>query len=146
MKKILPLFALLFSAACTLTPAFHRPDMKIPAQWKEDEKAAETDLTDWWKKFKSPELESLEDKALAQNLDVRAAVDRITQARAAEKIIGAALLPDATATAGISSAHGKTGGGPTTHSATGNAKKRKGGRVGMAEEMVMSQCGQHWSH
>jgi multidrug efflux system outer membrane protein len=36
---------------------------------------------DWWKTFGDPELDSLIDRALAANLDVRVAVDRVREAR-----------------------------------------------------------------
>jgi len=47
----------------------------------------------WWMGFDDPELTSLVDRALAQNLDIAAAMARVEQARAAAREAGAQLLP-----------------------------------------------------
>ena len=36
----------------------------------------------WWRAFGDPELDALIDRALAANLDLRAALDRVREARA----------------------------------------------------------------
>lgn len=50
-------------------------------------------LDRWWLQFEDPDLTRLIELALAQNLDLQAAVARVEQARAAAGIAGAALLP-----------------------------------------------------
>ncbi|MBV8604885.1 MAG: TolC family protein [Pelomonas sp.] len=50
-------------------------------------------LGDWWLGFDDPVLTALEQRALAQNLDLAAALARVDQARAAAQDAGAARLP-----------------------------------------------------
>jgi NodT family efflux transporter outer membrane factor (OMF) lipoprotein len=47
----------------------------------------------WWERFGDPMLDQVVEEALAQNLDIQAAMARVTQARAAARATGAALLP-----------------------------------------------------
>src|SRR6185312_14362424 len=47
----------------------------------------------WWMGFNDPELTHILDRALAQNLDIAAAMARVEQARAAARAAGAQLLP-----------------------------------------------------
>lgn len=58
---------------------------------------AEEDLprprSDWWREFSNPELDRLQDAALANNRDLRAAIARIAQAQAQARIAQGALLP-----------------------------------------------------
>jgi multidrug efflux system outer membrane protein len=48
---------------------------------------------DWWRGFRSRELTGLIEQTQAGNLDIAAAIARVTQADAAARIAGAALLP-----------------------------------------------------
>jgi multidrug efflux system outer membrane protein len=121
MRKIFIVPALLLTAACSLTPAYRRPEVQIPAQWREEQAVVATDLTNWWQKFKSPELTALEEKALLQNLDLKAALDRVEQARAAEKVARSVFFPQADATADIGTNREKTGGHATTHRTSAGA-------------------------
>lgn len=50
-------------------------------------------IDSWWEGFKDPELTRIIDRALAQNLDLAAALARVEQARAAAGGAGARLLP-----------------------------------------------------
>jgi NodT family efflux transporter outer membrane factor (OMF) lipoprotein len=56
-------------------------------------------LERWWTGFGDPQMASLVDRALAQNLDLAQAEARVVQARAQAKAAGAALLPAAEADA-----------------------------------------------
>ncbi len=49
--------------------------------------------TDWWREFSSAELDRLQDTALANNRDLRAAIARIAQAQAQARLAQAALFP-----------------------------------------------------
>ena len=80
MKKTLAALLLLSTlTACDLGPAFVRPDTAMPAGWKKGDKVVEGETTinaDWWRNFKSAELDALMNEALAQNLDLRASLAR----------------------------------------------------------------------
>jgi NodT family efflux transporter outer membrane factor (OMF) lipoprotein len=90
-----PLLALASLAGCDLGPddPGHKPE--IPAAYRataESEQAA-WPSADWWRGFKSPELNDLIEQARAQNFDIQAAIARVRQADAQVRIAGAALLP-----------------------------------------------------
>ena len=71
---------------------------KAPAAWPAQPAtpsvavAAEVDET-WWDAFADPELSSLVDRLVRQNLDLAAAAERIQQARAQRRVARAAGLP-----------------------------------------------------
>ena len=52
-------------------------------------------LDTWWTGFDDPELVTVIQRALEQNLDLAAALERVAQARAAAAEAGAQLLPTA---------------------------------------------------
>jgi len=56
----------------------------------------------WWNGFHDPALIQIVDRALAQNLDLAAAIARVDQARQAAREAGAQLLPSGTATGSVS--------------------------------------------
>jgi multidrug efflux system outer membrane protein len=47
----------------------------------------------WWQAFRSPELTSLEERALASNYDIKIAIAQVIQANAQARISGAPLYP-----------------------------------------------------
>lgn len=101
---VLALLPLLLSG-CSLAPDYQRPKIETPSAWKG---AGQTDQAGqsaeiaraWWKNFGSAELDDLMQRALADNPDLLAQIQRVEQARAALKIAGAPLLPSADGSAG----------------------------------------------
>jgi NodT family efflux transporter outer membrane factor (OMF) lipoprotein len=105
------------TAACTVGPDFVRPTPQAPAHWSArataipalpdphssapgaalpqpstvTEQAAE--LRAWWRGFDDPLLSSLIERAVESNLDLRAAMLRIDEARAQRAIAAAAYWP-----------------------------------------------------
>lgn len=68
----------------------------IPAQWQHamaSQAAAPTDLRGWWRAFDDPALNGLVDRALAGNLDVAQALERMRAARTLQQHAGAPYLP-----------------------------------------------------
>jgi multidrug efflux system outer membrane protein len=100
-----PLFSLvpaalcsLFLAACSLAPAYHRPDAPIPTTYPEGgllETSAPVpaDLLAWSEFFQDPLLRRLIDTALANNRDLRIALLNIELTRSRYRIQRADLLP-----------------------------------------------------
>jgi NodT family efflux transporter outer membrane factor (OMF) lipoprotein len=85
-------------AGCDLAPDFKLPEVRLPDWWgNAAERPAEPETlgrpSAWWKSFGMPELDRLEEVALAHNHDLKAAVARIRQAEAQLAIAGASLLP-----------------------------------------------------
>jgi len=90
---------------CSVGPNFTRPDPHVPAQWSPASTASPSLNTEpqavvtWWTTFQEPMLASLIERSTASNLDLRAAVLRITEARAQREVAGAAFWPSASANA-----------------------------------------------
>jgi outer membrane protein, multidrug efflux system len=116
--RALELAAVLCLVACATGPNYVPPQPQTPAHWSEpatgsapatgraSEGASATaeqsaDLRRWWADFDDPELSSLIERALASNLDLRAAVLRIDEARAQRGVTAAGLWPSAGANASL---------------------------------------------
>ena len=68
----------------------------LPAQWQHavaSDPAKPTDLHGWWHAFGDPELDALVDRALANNLDVAQAVERMRAVRAVQRSALTHYLP-----------------------------------------------------
>jgi len=105
-------------ASCTLGPDYVRPDVELPAAWRELGAPEAQSLADtpWWELFDDPVLQELIQIALAENKDLAIAVERIEEARARWGFTRADLYPrvDASASAGrtrLSENALQTGGG-----------------------------------
>jgi outer membrane protein TolC len=97
-------------SACEVGPAYHRPTATLTAFHNaatvDSRRAtAAPPLDQWWKGFNDPELDRIEQRALAQNLDLSASLARVQQARAAAQGAGAQLLPTADLNAQVSALH-----------------------------------------
>src|SRR5688500_4629336 len=103
--RISPLSLIAISTAallggCAVGPAYVAPQMSGPPAFisgaavdAKAEGAATVDLVHWWRSFDDPLLQSLVDRALAQNLDLQQASARIVQARAGLRRANAERLP-----------------------------------------------------
>lgn len=92
-------------SSCSLAPHYQQPQMALPAGWSEVPGvglAPEQGGLPFWRELKSEELNRVIDTALAQNLDLEAALHRVEQARAQVKVAGAALYPSVNASGGTS--------------------------------------------
>jgi outer membrane protein, multidrug efflux system len=83
-------------AACSVGPAYKRPDIPLPAKWREtadNDAAGVWPSPDWWHGFGSQKLDELIAEAQRSNDDLAVAVARVEEADAQVRIAGAALLP-----------------------------------------------------
>jgi len=82
-------------AACSVGPAYKRPDIPLPPQWQEtsNEGAAVWPSADWWHGFGSEKLDELIAEAQRSNDDLAVAIARVQEADAQARIAGAPLLP-----------------------------------------------------
>lgn len=104
------LFALLLFTGCTqVGPDYAAPSASVPAQWHtpleagiSHDQLSQEALADWWKVLEDPLLDSLEQRAVAGNLDLREATARVREARAMRGLHGAALMPTMDAGADLS--------------------------------------------
>ena len=98
-------------AACAAGPAYQRPDMALPAGYKEApagwQPAAPStvDGTAWWKAFGDSQLDALVDQVEVSNQNVAAAVANYAQARALVRVQRASYFP----TLGVSGGVTRTG-------------------------------------
>ncbi len=89
-------YALLVLAACSVGPAYKRPDIPAPGEWREapgSDGAGIWPSSDWWHGFGSPRLDELIAEAEHSNDDLAVAIARVQEADAQARIAGAALLP-----------------------------------------------------
>jgi NodT family efflux transporter outer membrane factor (OMF) lipoprotein len=119
MKRIILVAALLGAllSSCTVGPKYARPSVPItpafkeppPDQFKESKDwqlahPGQPDLPpDWWRVFGDPQLTELEEKAAAENQDLKAAEARFREARAMIKFNRSAQFPTISVGPGISS-------------------------------------------
>lgn len=82
---------------CTVGPNYKEPSLGAPAAWIEaQQKGVDTrasELARWWTVFEDPLLNSLVERAVQSNLDLRVAEARIREARAVRASAAAGLWP-----------------------------------------------------
>lgn len=101
------------ATACTVGPDYKQPDMPMPEQFSELGSATQpttqsvtrpttqpisadqppADYQAWWTTFNDAKLNSLIDRAVAGNLDITAALNRILEARAQRGVVASGLFP-----------------------------------------------------
>lgn len=92
-------------SACAVGPNYSRPEMPQPPQYRFVDAPQAASLADapWWQVFDDPALQGLIRQAIVENLDLRAAVARVEEARARAGIAKSFLYPqvDFLATYGV---------------------------------------------
>jgi len=87
----------LLLAGCTVGPNYQEPKLATPAAWREaPQKGVDVrpvELTRWWTSFNDPLLDSLVERAVKSNLDLRIAEARIREARASRALAASGLWP-----------------------------------------------------
>jgi NodT family efflux transporter outer membrane factor (OMF) lipoprotein len=86
----------LLAGCSTVGPDYREPAIAVPERFIEAQApspTADAELSAWWRAFGDPQLSSLIELALVQNLDVDAASARIREARALEREAGARRVP-----------------------------------------------------
>jgi outer membrane protein, multidrug efflux system len=100
-------------AGCDVGKKYQRPTLDVPAAYRATPQSAVASWPskDWWRGFRSAELNSLIDEARERNFDIAAAIARVRQADAQVRIAGAALLPTVTGTGSATWEHAGLGTG-----------------------------------
>jgi multidrug efflux system outer membrane protein len=112
---VLTLWILACAAGCTVGPNYRRPPVDVPPAFKEPPPAGwklaaprdEIAKGDWWVVFGDSVLNDLEKQATVANQSLKAAVERVDQARALARVAQAQLYP--TVSADLSAARAHTG-------------------------------------
>jgi multidrug efflux system outer membrane protein len=93
-----PCLFLLVTASCAVGPDYRRPAAAPTApadwRWKAAEPRDAVPKGAWWNVFNDDALARLETNALANNQDLRAAVARVDQARAAARLTRSQFFPE----------------------------------------------------
>jgi NodT family efflux transporter outer membrane factor (OMF) lipoprotein len=89
--------ALLVLQGCMVGPDYVTPETEVPDRWnlelREGLTEGKADLRTWWTYLNDPELDHLIERATLGNLDLKQAVARIRQARAAFGIATGEIAP-----------------------------------------------------
>jgi multidrug efflux system outer membrane protein len=99
--------------ACSVGPAYQRPQIPAPPQWQDpsnNEAATIWPSADWWHGFGSEKLDELIAEAQRSNDDLAVAFARVQEADAQARIAGAPLLPSLDFTAAASRQRGPVSG------------------------------------
>ena len=98
-SRITPLAVALALAGCAAGPDYKRPSVDLPvvwtleAPWRTGTPADAADKGDWWKAFGDPQLDALEQRAMADSPTLAIAAARLAQARATVTAQSAGLFP-----------------------------------------------------
>ncbi|MBC3940169.1 efflux transporter outer membrane subunit [Sphingomonas albertensis] len=102
VSRALPLLLAAALAGCTVGPNFTPPAPILPPVWQGAAPVAASTDARWWRSFDDPVLDALEARAGAANLDIAAAIERITAARIERGQARAAGAPQVEGQAGYS--------------------------------------------
>ena len=87
----------LFAGGCSVGPNYKRPEVKVASEWAEAKQSGvdgrPAELTRWWTAFNDPLLNSLVERAVRSNLDLRQAEARIREARALRAVTASGEWP-----------------------------------------------------
>ncbi|MCL2872206.1 MAG: efflux transporter outer membrane subunit [Betaproteobacteria bacterium] len=90
---------------CAVGPDYVKPEVTLAPLHNTEAVASravdkkEPPLDQWWQGFDDPQLTQIITRVLAQNLDIQASLERVTQARAVAQAAGAKRLPTVDASA-----------------------------------------------
>ncbi len=101
LKLAVTLAAIASNLAAAVGPNYHRPSVPAAPEfadaqfgaWKQAVPADEIARGDWWKIFHDPILDHLEQQAAVNNQELKAAIARVTQARALARSAKADFFP-----------------------------------------------------
>lgn len=124
----LPCFLMTLAlAGCASAPPYSRPELDIPAAYKEAPAgwttASPADAQErgpWWTLFGDPQLDALAAQAQSANQDIAAAIAAYDQARAIVREQRASLWPSVNASSGATRSGGTNVGNSDSGTGTGN--------------------------
>jgi NodT family efflux transporter outer membrane factor (OMF) lipoprotein len=116
LLPLAPLCAALFLAGCMVGPDYHRPQVAVPATWKElpgwtqaEPDAAQGPKGEWWTAFQDPLLDELEPLVQVSNQTVRQSYANYQQALAEVRVARASLFPTIGITGSLARERSSTG-------------------------------------
>jgi len=131
-RRPLALFvSLLLSGCFAVGPDYQRPKIPIPRQWTETPAVQGFQPEQWWKTFNDPILDKLISEAIASNLDLKLALERVKDARALRSATIAAGLPSLDAKSSASRRFNNSS-SPASQTGTSSA----GGGFGIGNQFI----------
>ncbi|WP_027149119.1 efflux transporter outer membrane subunit [Methylobacter tundripaludum] len=131
-RRPLTLFvSLLLSGCFAVGPDYQRPKIPIPRQWTETPAVQGFQPEQWWKTFNDPILDKLISEAIASNLDLKLALERVKDARALRSATIAAGLPSLDAKSSASRRFNNSS-SPASQTGTSSA----GGGFGIGNQFI----------
>lgn len=131
----LALFVTLLLSGCfAVGPDYERPKIPVPRQWTETTAATGSQPAQpdkWWKTFNDPVLDKLISDAIASNLDLKLALERVKDARALRSATIAAGLPSIDAKSNVSRRFNNSS-SPASQTGTSSA----GGGFGIGNQFI----------
>ncbi|WP_091999687.1 efflux transporter outer membrane subunit [Paraburkholderia lycopersici] len=116
LVQLVPLAAALLLAGCMVGPDYHRPQVAVPATWKElpgwtqaEPDAAQGPKGEWWSAFQDPLLDELEPLVEVSNQTVRQSYANYQEALAEVRVARASLFPVIGATGSLARERSSTG-------------------------------------
>jgi len=104
MKRALLLMAMASLGACSVGPDFQAPQADLPPTWDASLQAGSSVAgqreNQWWAQLGDPQLTALVEQAVAANLDVRLAANRLEQSRLLRQVTGSQQVPGVSVGAG----------------------------------------------
>lgn len=95
-------------AGCSVGPNYHPPQPAVPDAWSDAAAGVTTNrdaqLARWWKTLADPELDSLIERAVQANYDLKVATARVKAARALRGAVLSDFLPTIDASASLTTA------------------------------------------
>src|SRR5215468_1133361 len=97
IRRWVPILLLVGTHGCAVGPDYRTPTLRLPGAWGQGDQPGVTsttpDLTAWWRRFGDPVLDTLIDRAVAKNLDLKIALANVREARALRGVAGADQFP-----------------------------------------------------
>lgn len=132
MNRPLALFTLLLLSGCfAVGPDYKPPEIAVPLRWSETAAASGIQPEQWWKSFNDSVLDKLVSDAIASNLDLKLALERVKDARVLRTATIAAGLPSLSAKSNVSRRFNNTS---STSSQTGTSSA--GGGFGVGNQLI----------
>ena len=101
IRSVAVVLSFLALAGCAVGPNYKRPLVAVPKHWTVEPARADSTATpaieEWWTSFHDPELDSLVERAVHGNLDLKMALERVQEARASRGVSRSGFFPQTNA-------------------------------------------------
>ncbi len=97
MRFVALFFSSLLLVGCAVGPNYKRPQLSVPKAWTvapaRGTSTGPIETDEWWSSFQDPKLNSLAQRAVSESLDLKLALERVQEARAARGIARSGYFP-----------------------------------------------------